>query len=239
MSVTQSEIETMYEGFFDIIYKFFYFKILSKEVAEDLTSETFIQFVKGLKEDKEIENLKAYLFGIAKIIFINYLKQKYKDAIPFSQIGDDFEDFLVETVRERDNSPSQEDTLMTFMAILILFGHWGNNLHGITARKWYEFFFIISGTDLLTNFLDEMIYIILNELWISKEEYRSYLYSLNGPLGILMNIFVINTFLINMAVPRSFQNWHLLMSTASTVCVLVVVKKFYQRLILDKLLCKS
>jgi len=115
MSVTQSEIETMYEGFFDIIYKFFYFKILSKEVAEDLTSETFIQFVKGLKEDKEIENLKAYLFGIAKIIFINYLKQKYKDAIPFSQIGDDFEDFLVETVRERDNSPSQEDTLMTFM----------------------------------------------------------------------------------------------------------------------------
>ncbi len=115
MSVTQSEIETMYEGFFDIIYKFFYFKILSKEVAEDLTSETFIQFVKGLKEDKEIENLKAYLFGIAKIIFINYLKQKYKDAIPFSQIGDDFEDFLVETVRERDNSPSQEDTLMKFM----------------------------------------------------------------------------------------------------------------------------
>ncbi len=115
MSVTQSDIETMYEGFFDIIYKFFYFKILSKEVAEDLTSETFIQFVKGLKEDKEIENLKAYLFGIAKIIFINYLKQKYKDAIPFSQIGDDFEDFLVETVRERDNSPSQEDTLMTFM----------------------------------------------------------------------------------------------------------------------------
>ncbi len=115
MSVTQSEIETIYEGFFDVIYKFFYFKILSREVAEDLTSETFIQFVKGLKEDEEIENLRAYLFGIAKIIFVNHLKQKYKDAIPFSQIGDDFEDFLVETVKERDNSPTPEETLQKFM----------------------------------------------------------------------------------------------------------------------------
>lgn len=115
MSVTQSEIETIYEGFVDVLYKFFYYRVLSKEVAEDLTSETFIQFVKGLKEDKEIENLRAYLFGIAKIIFINYLRQKYKDAIPFSQISENFEDYIVETVKERDNSPSDEDMLLKFI----------------------------------------------------------------------------------------------------------------------------
>jgi RNA polymerase sigma-70 factor (ECF subfamily) len=115
MSITVSEIETIYEGFFEVIYKFFYYRTLSKEIAEDLTSETFIQFVKGLKEGKEIENHRAYLFGIAKIIFTNYLRQKYKDSIPFSQISEDFEDYLVDTVKERDNAPSNEDLLIKFL----------------------------------------------------------------------------------------------------------------------------
>lgn len=110
--VTKNDIAIIYDTQFDRIYKFFYYKTLNQNIAEDLTSETFLTFVNLLNEDKDIDNLKAFIYGIAKNIFMQYLRKKYQDGIPFSAIGDDFEEYAVEFVQEYDNAETSEEKLL-------------------------------------------------------------------------------------------------------------------------------
>lgn len=73
-----------YDSLVDQIFCFVYFKTTKKEVAEDLTSETFLSVLKYLKEN-EVENLKAFLFQTARNKIIDYYRQKdyiiYSDEI--------------------------------------------------------------------------------------------------------------------------------------------------------------
>jgi RNA polymerase sigma-70 factor (ECF subfamily) len=107
--IEEKTIEKLYEENFERIYKFFYYKVLSREIAEDLTSEAFITFVQLIKDQKEINNLQAFLYGIAKNIFLKYLKQKYRDGIPFSVIDDDFENYTDKYVQEVESKETLED----------------------------------------------------------------------------------------------------------------------------------
>lgn len=80
------DLELFFELNFTKVYKFFYFKVLNKNIAEDLTSETFVLFTQKIKSEKQIDNHTAYLFGIAQNIFIKHLKSKYKNEIVFSDL---------------------------------------------------------------------------------------------------------------------------------------------------------
>jgi RNA polymerase sigma factor (sigma-70 family) len=100
--LTEKQLIDFYNSHIDKLYKFFFFKTLSKDVAEDLTSETFITFIKIIRDDNKIENYSSFLFGIAKNVFLTYLKQKYKDAISFSEIEDHFEEFIDKQVERTD-----------------------------------------------------------------------------------------------------------------------------------------
>ncbi|MEO6728285.1 MAG: sigma-70 family RNA polymerase sigma factor [Candidatus Dojkabacteria bacterium] len=113
--VTKNDIALIYDSQFDRIYKFFYYKTLNKNVAEDLTSETFLTFVNLLNEHKDIENLNAFIYGIAKNMFMQFLRKKYQEGIPFSAIDKDFEEYAVEFVQEYDNSESSEDKLLKIL----------------------------------------------------------------------------------------------------------------------------
>lgn len=69
-------IEILYERYFNRIYRYFYYKYFSKEIAEDLTSDTFFRFVSKAKE-RWPDNEQSYLFGIAYRIHLEYLRHKY------------------------------------------------------------------------------------------------------------------------------------------------------------------
>jgi len=116
--VTKQDLELIYDLYFDRIYKFFYYKILSKEIAEDLTSETFIAYADVLKAKKNVENLKSFLFGIAKNIFLKYLKQKYKQEIPFSNISEDFYEYAEKYVEESEKKENLEDKILKFLKLI-------------------------------------------------------------------------------------------------------------------------
>jgi RNA polymerase sigma-70 factor (ECF subfamily) len=109
------DLEMLYDLYFDKLYKFFYYKVLSKEVAEDLTSDTFITFAQIIKDKKQIENVKAFLFGVAKNIFLKYLQQKYRQPIPFSSISDNFEEYADNYVQEVEKKVNLEDKVMLFL----------------------------------------------------------------------------------------------------------------------------
>ncbi len=109
------DLETLYDLYFDKLYKFFYYKVLSREIAEDLTSETFITFAHILKENKKIDNVKAFLFGVAKNIFLKYLQLKYKQEIPFSSISENFEEYADTFVYEIEKRENLEDKVLLFL----------------------------------------------------------------------------------------------------------------------------
>lgn len=95
--LSQTDIEIIYEQNIDKIYRYFYLKFSDKEIAEDLTSEVFLEFVKKAK-DIEFENPKSYLYGIARKTFLKHLQKKYKEnSFSYSDI-DDFSSFVNEYV---------------------------------------------------------------------------------------------------------------------------------------------
>lgn len=75
--MTSEELSYFYETTVGPVYRYFFYKVLSREVAEDLTSQTFLRFAKEIGE-KEVKDAKKYLFGIAKFVLLDYLRVKYK-----------------------------------------------------------------------------------------------------------------------------------------------------------------
>jgi len=102
------DIGEIYEENFDKLYKFFYYKVLSKDIAEDLTSETFLAFADIIKNSVNIEKPSHFLFGVAKNIFLRYLKDKYRQGIPFTDMGENFEEYCSSFVEEKS---SDEETV--------------------------------------------------------------------------------------------------------------------------------
>lgn len=111
---TSRKIYKCYKDNFESIYKFFYYKTYSKEIAEDLTSEVFLTFAEILKGQKEIENIRAFLYGIAKNIFIKFLQEKYQKEINLSTLPDNFEEYAISEVKRADFS-SYEDKLKSLI----------------------------------------------------------------------------------------------------------------------------
>lgn len=88
-SLTEEELIDSYQRYVEPIYSFFSLKLLNKKIAEDLTSEVFMLFLKHVRENKPIENIQAYLFGIARNVFFMHLRKKYKEPnISYSEIHD-------------------------------------------------------------------------------------------------------------------------------------------------------
>lgn len=76
----------VYEYLSEPIYRFIYFKVGSKEVAQDLTADVFLKVWKGLTaaNPKHITHLKAYFYRSARHTVIDHYRQsarKKEDAL--------------------------------------------------------------------------------------------------------------------------------------------------------------
>lgn len=100
-------LSQLYDVHFEKIYRFFFYKVLNREVAEDLTSQTFLAFAKESKDRNDIKSPQSFLYGIAKHIFLRYLRDKYKDP-EISIDVEEFEDYVEEEIK---NTNSGKDIL--------------------------------------------------------------------------------------------------------------------------------
>ena len=63
------------EGQYDKIYRYCYFKLFDKQLAQDITQETFLRFFRhesGIKKNREL----PYLYTIAKNLCIDSFRKK-------------------------------------------------------------------------------------------------------------------------------------------------------------------
>jgi RNA polymerase sigma-70 factor (ECF subfamily) len=79
----EKEFSRIYYQYISPIYRFFYLKSDSQEIAEDLTQETFFRLWKALNSNEKIKNPRAYLYRLARNLITDfYRKEKKKQEIP-------------------------------------------------------------------------------------------------------------------------------------------------------------
>lgn len=73
--LTIQEITKIYEENADKIYRYFYFHVYNKEIAQDLTSTLFHKFIKNLeKYDETKAQPLTWLFTIARNVLVDYFR---------------------------------------------------------------------------------------------------------------------------------------------------------------------
>jgi RNA polymerase sigma-70 factor (ECF subfamily) len=111
------QLATIYDEHFRKIYRFFYYKVLSRELAEDLTADTFMKFVEMSQTKTEhglhpeaIRDPVKYLYGIAKLVLLEELKQKYHSikSIPIESESD-FGSYVENYLEEVDEVQTPEE----------------------------------------------------------------------------------------------------------------------------------
>ncbi len=71
----------LYDQLFDGLHRFSYSLVKSTEAAEEIVSDVFIKIWQIRDKLMEIENLRVYLYTIAKNFSLNYITKNYKNAV--------------------------------------------------------------------------------------------------------------------------------------------------------------
>ena len=86
MKNPKKEFSKIYDRYIDKIYRFIFLKVNSNEIAQDLTSETFLRvwkiYEKAQNPDtkgRQIENPQAFLYKIAKNLVTDHYRIKGKN----------------------------------------------------------------------------------------------------------------------------------------------------------------
>lgn len=63
------------------IYRFIYFKISNKELAEDLASQCFLKAWEQIARGQRIKNFQSWLYRIARNLVVDYYRNREKEEL--------------------------------------------------------------------------------------------------------------------------------------------------------------
>ena len=86
MADLRKEFGDIYDRYVDKIYRFVFLKVSSEEVAQDITSETFLKGWERYSADKQnpgnkIKNPRAFLYRIARNLIVDHYRRKNRVQI--------------------------------------------------------------------------------------------------------------------------------------------------------------
>lgn len=81
MRYPEKQFIKIYEKHSDAIFRHCYFRVSSKELAENLTQETFMRAWKYLLEKEDIQNMKALLYRMAGNLIIDYYRKRKESSL--------------------------------------------------------------------------------------------------------------------------------------------------------------
>ncbi len=80
MANQRKEFSKIFDKYIDKIYRFIFLKVSSREIAQDLCSETFLRGWQTFQA-KKIDNPQAFLYQIARNLVIDHYREKGKVQI--------------------------------------------------------------------------------------------------------------------------------------------------------------
>ncbi len=78
---TQSIFMQAYDTYGDAIFRYCLFETSNRQVALDLTQDTFMKVWSYLEEGKKVEYMKAFLYRVAGNLVIDYRRKKKSDSL--------------------------------------------------------------------------------------------------------------------------------------------------------------
>lgn len=87
LNITSDVFGRLYDIHVKPIFRFIYFKVSSREEAEDLTSETFLKawdYISRPGNENKIRNLKAFFYQIAGNLVVDFYRKKALLPLPLS-----------------------------------------------------------------------------------------------------------------------------------------------------------
>jgi len=78
MDSQKKKFSKIYDQYINKIYRFVFLKVSSQDVAQDLTSETFLRGWESFKNKTDIENPQAFLYQIARNLVVDFYREKGK-----------------------------------------------------------------------------------------------------------------------------------------------------------------
>ena len=101
----------LYNSHANSIYRFVYFRVGSKEIAEDIMQETFLKFI-DLVDLVRVTNMRAYLYRIARNLISDSYRSKSKQEVVAIEAAYD-----VESVRGPESIEAGVDLQMISKAL--------------------------------------------------------------------------------------------------------------------------
>lgn len=107
----------IYDLYVTPIYRFIYFKVATRQDAEDLTSEVFLRIWQYVTEsEEEIENLRALIYKTARNLVIDSYRRKSKNVYTqdyevLSEIKDDRQQSFLSQIETKLEVKSIEKVL--------------------------------------------------------------------------------------------------------------------------------
>ena len=107
---TEKVFMESYEEFSDAIFRYALFQTSNKETALDITQDTFIKTWQYLQKGAEVENIKAFLYRVAKNLIIDHRRKKKSSSLDqILEAGVDFtEEENVLEEKEKDFEKAQD-----------------------------------------------------------------------------------------------------------------------------------
>ena len=82
-----------YDAYSDALFRFAYFQVSNREVAKDIVQDVFMETWKCVADGGEIQNMRAYLYRVARNRVIDhYRKHKTQSLDAIQESGVDFGD---------------------------------------------------------------------------------------------------------------------------------------------------
>lgn len=93
LNINKESFAALYDEHIKSIYRFVFFKVNSKEEAEDLASETFLKawnYLSKAENANKIHNFKAFLYQIANNLVIDFYRKR--SLLPITLNDGEWED---------------------------------------------------------------------------------------------------------------------------------------------------
>lgn len=96
-----NQMENIYAAHMRTVYGFFMIKTMDHQLAEDLTSEVFTKTWEQLQNPgHHITHPDKYLYGVMKLTWMQYLREKYQKPVTYVDNIEAFEPYVRQSVED-------------------------------------------------------------------------------------------------------------------------------------------
>jgi len=77
----EREFLSAYDKYADEIFRYLYFRLPDRDTARDLSQEAFLRAWKSVSEGKKVENVRAFLYRIARNLSVDFYRKKKEEHL--------------------------------------------------------------------------------------------------------------------------------------------------------------